>query len=903
MQERTSNKDMTKQDQKITGSTIPEKFFSVAGSYPHNTIFHYFRDRWEAVTYKAFAEEVSVTAYYLIRMGLKKGDRAAIIAENSPGWCSAYLSILTAGGVAVPMDSQLGPGEIQNLLFDSGSKIIFHSRITEAAVKTAAEKLLELHQPVKLIDLDTPELHSLALTGEAAKLPVSFPESAAEELASIIYTSGTTGKPKGVMLTHQNFCSDAEALISAGIVNHGDNILSVLPLHHTYAFMCTFLVPVFLGASITYPISLKGPDLLSAIKERGASILVGVPQLLSLLRNGVMKKISDLPGPMPFLLLKLHGISRFCREKFNINIGRFIFSSAHKGFGKQFRFFTSGGARLDPSIMKDLEALGFTVLEGYGLTETSPVLTFNPVARRKPGSAGKPLPSVMMRIMDPSDTGEGEIEAKGPMVMKGYYANEPATAAVISDGWFRTGDRGKVDRDGYLFITGRSKEVIVLSSGKNIYPEDVEKLYLGPPLIREICIMGTESQGTAEALHAVIVPDFEYAKQAGITNIQEAIKWELSMLSGKIPSYMRVTGYSISKGPLPRTPLGKLRRFMIKGDISRPSPEKAKGIEESPASDETSQLTLNALLQFTGDRQRISAEDNLELDLGLDSLSKIELVASLEKTFSVKLPEDFLADIYTVGELTEKIKAGKTGGFSPEAPGRTSWKNILAAEPDEKILFAESNALLVLVFLIHTLLRLICKLFFRLEARGTQNIPASGNYILTPNHTSYLDGFVLLLSLPFSYFRNTYTLGLRDFFTGTVKGWLAKISHVIPIDSTSFLNKALQTSAYVLRNGFSLSVFPEGGRSADGDLMEFKKGVGILALEAGVPVVPVYIEGAVDALPRTAFWPRPKKITVTFGTQLLASDIDFSNKSADMDDYQYFANILRERVLALKQPR
>lgn len=892
---------MSQQEQKITGSTIPEKFFNVAGAYPHNTLFHSFRDGWETITYKAFAEEVSVTASSLMRMGLKKGDRAAIIGENSPGWCSAYLSILTAGGVAVPMDPQLGPEEIQNLLYDSGSKIIFRSKMTKAAVKTAAERLSELHQPVKLIDLDTPELYSLAVTGEAAKFPVSFPESAAEEIASIIYTSGTTGKPKGVMLTHHNFCSDAEALIGAGIVNHGDNVLSVLPLHHTYAFMCTFVVPVFLGASITYPISLKGPDLLAAIKERGVSILVGVPQLLSLLRNRIMQKISDLPGPMPFLLLKFHGISRFCREKFNINIGSSIFSSVHKGFGTQFRFFTSGGARLEPSIMKDLEALGFTVLEGYGLTETSPVLTFNPVARRKPGSAGKSLPSVTIRIMDPSDTGEGELEVKGPMVMKGYYGNGPATAEVLRDGWFRTGDRGRVDGDGYLFITGRSKEVIVLSSGKNIYPEDVEKLYLGPPLIKEICILGTESQGTTEALHAVIVPDFEYAKQAGITNIQEAIKWEFNKLSGKIPSYMRVTGYSISKGPLPRTSLGKLRRFMIKGDVGRPSPGKAVEIEESPAADETSQLTLNALRQFTRDRQRISADDNLELDLGLDSLSKIELVVSLEKTFSIKLPENFLADIYTVGELTEKLKARKARGFSAETVKKTSWKNILAAEPAEKVRFEQSGALLVLVSLIHALLRFKCKIFFRLEARGIQNIPAGGNYILTPNHTSYLDGFVLLLALPFSYFRNIYTLGLRDFFTGTLKGWLAKISHVIPIDSTSFLNKALQTSAYVLRNGFSMAVFPEGGRSVDGGLMEFKKGVGILAIEAGVPVVPVYIEGAVDALPRNSFWPRPKKITVTFGSPLLASDIDFSKKPADMDDYQYFANLLRERVRGMQK--
>jgi long-chain acyl-CoA synthetase len=557
--------------------------------------------------------------------------------------------------------------------------------------------------------------------------------------------------------------------------------------------------------------------------------------------------------------------------------------------------------------MRDLEAFGFTVLEGYGLTETSPVLTFNPVSNRKPGSAGKALPSVMLRILDPSDAGEGEIEVKGPMVMKGYYNNPQATAEVLRDGWFRTGDIGHIDKERYLFITGRSKEVIVLSSGKNIYPEDVEKVYLASPLIREICIVGTGSQAITESLHAVIVPDFEYAKQAGISNIQEAIKWEINALSGKIPSSMRVTGYSITREPLPRTPLGKLRRFMIKADISRPSQAEVKAIkeEELPADkisqDEISRVINDALRQFLKDRQGTRPEDNLELDLGLDSLSKIELIVSLEKAFSIKLPENFLSDIHTVGELTERLRSQTSQGFSTETIGKTSWKNILAQEPREKILLEEATALLIPVFLMHTLLRLLCKLFFRLETRGVENIPANSTFILTPNHSSYLDGFVLLLSLPFSYFRNIYTLGLRDFFTGAVKGRLAKISHVIPIDSASYLNKALQTSAYVLKNSHSMAVFPEGGRSFDGNLMEFKKGVGILAVETNTAVVPVFIEGAFDALPRTAAWPRPAKITVIFGSPLYASDIDFSKKPADMDDYQYFADLLRERVKDLQK--
>jgi long-chain acyl-CoA synthetase len=890
---------MKHREQNRTENTIPAKFSSAARACRRHTLFHYFTDRWETVTYESFSDAVSATASYLLRSGLLKGDRVAIIAENSPWWCAAYLSILTAGGVAVPMDSQLSPPEIKNLLYDSGAKIAFHSTMTQAAVKASAEKLAALRHTVHLLSVDSAEFRDLSSGAVSAGHPELFPGTSAGELASVIYTSGTTGRPKGVMLTHQNFCSDADALISAGIVTQEDTVLSVLPLHHTYAFMCTFLVPVFLGGSIVYPASLKGPDLLSAIRERGVTVLIGVPQLLGLLRNGIMEKIRAMPGPMPFLLLKLHGVSGFCREKCNINIGRFLFRSVHKAFGERFRFFASGGAKLDPVIMRDLEALGFTVLEGYGLTETAPVLTFNPLSRRKAGSAGKPLPSVSLRILDPSPTGEGEIEVRGPMVMQGYYRNESATAEVLRDSWFRTGDRGRVDSEGYLFITGRSKEVIVLSSGKNIYPEDVEKIYGESPLIKELCVLGIGSQGITTSLHALIVPDFEYARLAGITNIMEAVKWEINALSAKMPSYMRVTGFSLSREPLPRTPLGKLKRFMIKSEGDRNSREHLAENKDVPVANETSQTIVQALRQFTPAGQKISTGANLELDLGLDSLAKIELTASLEKTFSLKLPENFLADVQTVGELAEKIRIQTAGGFRPEGIGKTSWANILAADPSEKIRFTESKKVFS-VFLMHTLLKCVFRLFFRLEVRGLKNIPADRNYILTPNHTSYLDGFVLLLAIPFAYFKNMYALGLSDFFAGPLKGWFAQIAHVIPIDAASYLNKALQAAAYVLRNGYSLSVFPEGGRSLDGHLMEFKKGVGILALETGVPVVPVFIRGAIDALPRTAILPRPAKITVTFGTPLVASHIDFSKKPSDIDNYQYFANALRERVEALR---
>jgi long-chain acyl-CoA synthetase len=488
--------------------------------------------------------------------------------------------------------------------------------------------------------------------------------------------------------------------------------------------------------------------------------------------------------------------------------------------------------------------------------------------------------------------------------MKGYYRNPSATEESISEGWFRTGDIGYIDEEGYLFVTGRSKEVIVLPSGKNIYPEEVEKFYLASLFIKEICVLGLQKDGRSESLHAVVVPDLEHAKEEQTADIREKIKWEINEISAEMPSYMRVTGFTLSADPLPRTALGKIRRFMVKESLTgRTAPE--KGGEASKAvTDEVAKKIVGLLHEITGTTQPIGTEDSLELDVGLDSLSRIELAASLERTFSLKLPEDFLNRPETVGELIERIRAGMSEGVAAALSWRPDWKQILSATPPEESLkivsLRPSACATAAAFIVHSFLRLLFLLAFRLRARDVGNIPDQGNFILASNHSSYLDGFAVILSLPFSCFRRIYTLGLSDFFAGPVKGRFARIAHVIPIDSASFLNKALQVSSHVLREGRSLSVFPEGGRSVDGSLMEFKKGVGILAVELGIPVVPVYIRGAYEALPRGAAWPKCRMITVTFGRPLNSADMDFGELPEGKDRYQLFADALRELVQRLK---
>ncbi len=888
---------------KMDKNTIQSAFLKIAVSSRDKTAFHYFDESWRGITYGELLSSSKTVASYLVKTGIKKGDRIAIISENRPEWCIAYMGIMLAGAIAVPIDAQLTSEAVRIFLTDSETKIVFCSSKTTPVTTEGSG--------IKKIDVDSTDFKEILGFNQTAQ----FPDACPEDIASIIYTSGTTGIPKGVMLTHKNFCSDAEAIIKAGVITRKDNVLSLLPLHHTYPFMCTFLAPVFLGATVTFSPSLKGTDIVTAIKEKGATILIGVPQLLELIRSGIMNKLARLPFPVSPVMKNLLRLCGCLRRKTSINAGKLVFGSAHKALGRQFRFFASGGARLDPLIMRDLEAVGFTVLEGYGLTETSPVVAFNPVKKRKAGSVGKPLPSVEIKAMDSvkgesAAMQEGEIAIKGPMVMRGYYKNPDATAQAIRDKWFFSGDLGYFDEDGYLFITGRIKEVIVLSSGKNVYPEEIEKEYLKIPLIKEVCVYGLE-EGGMDSLHALIVPDADYARQNHIGNIQEALRWGLSNVSVRLPSYMRIKGFELYSEPLPRTPLGKLRRFMIK-DLVKTKGEKLKikNEDEKLAADETGRRVADCIKPLLREEIPMQATDNLELDLGLDSLQRIELVVAIENEFSVKLPETFVSDVQTVEELIEKIKTtllcprpargeAKVGVLPGQERGLAA---VFSQEPSEKekqkVGLKQGSIEWFFTASLMGILKLLFKVFFRLEVAGIENIPA-GAFIIAPNHCSNLDGFIVGAGVPLKIFRNLYFQGFQAYFRNRPASLFARLAHVIPIDPETFLGKALQMSAFILKNNKSLCIFPEGGRSYDGNIMGFKKGIGILALELNAAAVPAFIEGSFDSLPKGAGWPKFKKIKLTFGRPLHPSDLDLGKKPEGIDRYQFFADELRERVRRL----
>jgi long-chain acyl-CoA synthetase len=725
-----------------------------------------------------------------------------------------------------------------------------------------------------------------------ASLP---PAPAPGDLAALLYTSGTTGDPKGVMLTHGNLASNCSSLITLNIFQAKDNILSILPLHHTYPAMGCVIFPLSVGATVTQLNSLKGPDILACMQETGVTILVGVPQLFAALRRAVFDEIGKKPALVRVLVKLLLGLNGELRSVAGINIGKKLFKKVHEKFGARFSFFASGGARLEPDVYTDMSNLGFILIEGYGLTETSPVCMFNPLGKQKAGSIGIPVPGVQARIANPDQNGMGEIAVKGPNVMAGYYNKPAETAEVIRDGWFYTGDLGYRDRAGYYFITGRSKEMIVLSTGKKIFPEELEKFYKQIPSIKEICLLQGE-----RGLEAAVVPDFDHLRRMNISNSREAVTDAIESLAKDLPPYKRIMGLKVFKDPLPVTRLGKLRRAMVK-DLYLQSGEQAEKpvqeIDRSLLSSEVGRKVLSCVEPFSP-KKAVAPDDNLELDLGLDSLARVEFVVNLEHSFGIGLTDSFGSEVLTIRDVVLKIQELLDTGLARKGERvKMSWSEVLGQEPSEEV----RRSLMLDAGWLRTIGKYAIKIFFtvlymlygRMSAKGVENLPAKGPYMIAPNHVSYADAPLVWAAMPRGPGSQTFFLGHARYFGGPVTSRIAKMIQVIPVDMETKLTSALQLSAHVLRQGKILCVFPEGTRSHDGKIKEFKKGVGIIAKELNVPIIPTAIHGTFEMLPPDKTFPRPAKVGVSFGKPIYPGNMD----------YDEIVKKLREEVLKLLAER
>ena len=527
-------------------------------------------------TWGQLLAQVRAVSYRLTQEGIGFGDRVVLIGENHPYWSSAYLGTLFIGAVIVPLDPHGEIETITNFLENSEAKAAFLSPDQVERFSQIEEKLGR-HIPAAVWNLG--ETHNGFQRFEdwlTTEVPQSFadqpPPAKDEDMAVLMYTSGTTGTPKGVPLTHGNIMAELEGVNLVLKLSDKERILSLLPLFHAYLQIVNLWIATTYGCEVGYLKELTPAELSEAMRSFKPTILTTVPRLWYLFHKKIFDAVETRSAAVQSLFRVMLAANGFLRDTLKVNLGRKFFGQVHESFGGQLRVAISAGSRFDEAVAKDFHKLGFTILQGYGLTETSGAATATYEEDNRVGSVGKPMHGAEIKIADPDKDGVGEVLIRGAMVFAGYYRNPEATKeAFTDDGWFRSGDLGRVDKDGHLYIVGRGKDVIVLPSGKNVHPEDLEVHYLKCPLVEEMAILGvedkSEARAGAEKLIAVVVPDFAYLRTAKVANSKEAIRHALDNLGRDLPEYQRVRDYIIRAEPLPRTATRKIKRFQLKKEI------------------------------------------------------------------------------------------------------------------------------------------------------------------------------------------------------------------------------------------------------------------------------------------------------------------------------------------------
>jgi long-chain acyl-CoA synthetase len=864
----------------------------------------------EQLTFAELRRRSEAVGGWLAQAGPIRGERAAILAANGPPWVVAYLGIMSSGGIAVPLDTAFTAEQVEKLLRDSDSRYIFcdqrHLPAAEKAASSTGARLILLES---VPGRDHPSLPAMWQDGRNGFAPAPLTP---DDVAVLLYTSGTTADPKGVVLTHENLMAEVDAVIHSLELGPTDAILGVLPLFHALAQMANLLLPFSFGAKVIYLESLNVTDLMRALREGGATLFCCVPQFFYLIHERIVKEVQSrgVLGKLGFKFLM--SISR-ALHPLGINAGKLFFRRAHQALGPRMRYLITGGSRFDPVIGSDLQAMGFEILQAYGLTETSGGAFVTPPGHVVIGSVGRPLWGVEGRIADPQPSPEGgpasgEICIRGRLVMKGYWSRPEATAELIRDGWLHTGDLGYFDEDQNLHITGRQKDVIVLSSGKNVYPEELEAHYAQSPWIKEICVLGLESapgEPYAERLHAVVVPNFEALRQKKIVNVNEVIRFDIDTLSAQLPSTKRILSYEIRRDELPRTTTRKLKRFAIQQQVQQHGA--ATGESAAPArslSAEDSawlgapevQRALGIIRRAAKDPGReVLPADNLELDLGLDSMERVELLVALEEELGANVPDSVMSEVYTVRELVEAVRAAAGSGAG--RPAQVGWDSVFAIESDDPEVVAIARPQLfrtVAWFLFCRLVDLFVRDRFRLRVTGLEKLPRQGPFILSPNHQSFIDPIVLVSLLPWPLYRELFFVGTSEIFGSGLMRRLARTAKVIPVDPDSNLVPAMRAGAFGLRRGKVLVLFPEGERSIDGVPRTFKKGAAILSTHLQVPIVPVALSGFFEVMPRSKGFQGFSQLRIAVGDPICPPQ-----GPHDENTYAQLTRELKTRVMAM----
>lgn len=802
------------------------------------------------VTYREMLQHVSVFGSHTKELNPKK---TIIFSENRIGWVYAFFSVWQNRSIAVPVDATATVSDLEYIVRDCTPECMW---VSEACEKVARKVVSHLDFDVKILVINEVEKESVN-GSEVVTSTIDQTSYEDNDIALIIYTSGTTGTPKGVMLTYKNlWANKAGVCDEVNVFNGKRRTLMLLPVHHVLPLMGTVIIPILQGDGIIICETLQGPDIMEALCRGQVGIFVGVPRLWQMLYSGIMKKVNA-----SFVARTLFKI---CKKAKNPKLSRIVFSSVHKKMGGHLDYCVCGGAALDKEIGEGLTALGINLLEGYGMTEMAPIIAFTRPGDYICGCAGLPLPSVECKIVN------GELCCKGNNLMKGYYNRPEETAQVIdADGYLHTGDLAYLDEKGRVYLTGRTKEIIVLSNGKNVQPNEIEyKLEKYEDRVKEAAVIQN-----GDMLMGIIVPNEVWARNLSDEEVEIALKKEvIEPYNLSVTNYKKLMSIYVYRGDLPRTKLDKLQRFKLKDIVEgKKQAEKQETVQEELTNE------MRILKEYIESEKNVvvHADDHLETDLAFDSLDKVGLQGFIEQTFGVDIQPEMMT---TLRSVAEKVEQGKTH----VDVSKIDWHDMLLANNSSLELPSTS-----LFYPLHSkTFKAFLKLNNRLRIIGENNVPKKGPFIIAPNHQSFLDGPIVVSGLSCKTLKNTYFYATEEHVKHPVLKYMAKRNNVILMEKSNLKNSILKLSE-VLKQGKNVIIFPEGSRTYDGDMVPFKKTFAILSKELNVPVVPVCIRGAYGVLPRGSKWIKPKKIEVEYLKPVMPEN---------GDTYESVSDKVRERI-------
>ena len=770
------------------------------------------------LTYKEVYDLSCRIALFLQKNGIKKGDKILIFAPNSPYWICVFWAILLCGAIAVPLNIQSTFQMIKKIAEQTDGKIIFKSRFFK----------IDIPQDIKSYDIEF--IDDLVENFDCSDFQMV--EVLQDDLIEILYTSGTTGDPKGVMLTHKNISANLEVIPEIfNIRKAHEKILSILPLSHIFEQTIGFFLTYMYAAHIIYTHSYA--SILDLMQEYSITKMLAVPEFLKVLMSKI-KAAAEKRGNLKSFE-KMLSFSKRLNNKF---VARILFRSVHKRFGKKLDTIACGGAFLDPELEKEWRALGISLLQGYGLTETSPLISCNSYTDHKFGSVGKVVRNVKLKIDD-----TGQVLVKGPNVFQGYFKNEEKTKESFThDGLFKTADMGYLDKDDFLYLKGRQKYLIIGPGAQNIYPEDIELELNNIDGVKDSCVVGLENHGGALEIHAVLLLRQDTLKPEGI--IEEANK--------HLASYQNVTGWSVwPDDDFPRSATRKVKKEEV---LKWLKTREENGFQNQKVF--TTSPLKKILGQITGiDDAKIHEETKIIPNLKMDSLTLVELVVRIEDELNVQIDQTKITSKTTVADLQEIIdKKEPVKKLPPLKKWPRSWWAFGLRSVGRSILFSS------------------IRIFVNLKVEGKENLkdlplPA----IFMPNHLSYLDPLVLMMALPSIIRRKVAFAAGRD----VMYEYYWYLSFFADLLGTAFplprlegedIRSGLEYMGQFLDLGYSVVAFPEGRMSVTGKLQQLKQGAGFVAVEMDVCVVPVKIVGTEEVVPYGKFRPRKRgEVIIRFG--------------------------------------